>query len=115
MVVFKKYEMKLSPSKMAGKETLFEIQAFKDLNDCIRENPKTDKNGKAYSQYTLLLAGCDGEFVGDFVIDYLFDRDLKLLFDDYGEDSKSWIGKKVTITSVKDGKFDRWKIYPMVG
>ena len=114
MVKVSPIEAGLNPKKfLESTGTLMEIGHNEAGNDCITEIKRTSKaDGKEYSQLTLHVTGSDGEWAGDFKVNYLFDRDLKALVDAWGEESKEWLGKRITLKARKEGDFNRWIIEP---
>ena len=114
MVKVSPIEAGLNPKKFETAPTLMEIGHNEAKDDCLTVNDRTSKDNKPYQDYTLHITGSDGEWAGDFKMNYLFDRDLKALVEAWGEDSVSWLGKRITIQAVKDGKYLRWKILPHI-
>ena len=100
-----KYVGGLRPADFVGKQIMFEIVD-------IKENPRKGSAGGDYMQYTLSLLGATKDTVGDFQIQYLFDRDLGKLIDLYGEDTDTWKGKRILISGRPEGQYFRWELCP---
>ena len=113
MVKVSPIEAGLNPKKFES-ETTMEIGHNEAKTDCVTVNNRTSKSGEAYTDMTLHVTGSDGEWAGDFKMNYLFDRDLKHLVDAWGEETVNWMGKRILINGVKDGKYTRWLIKPFV-
>ena len=105
----------LSPKRFELSKTIMEIDKFSDVNDCVKTFDKVSKDGKTkYEDYTLKLVGKSGDWIGEYEVNFLFQRDLKELADAWGEDSIKWIGKRITLSARKEGKYLRWIITPIL-
>ncbi len=107
-------DMGLSPMRFLEEETLMAITNNKELGDCLIAHEKKSKEDVEYTDYTLYLVGSVGEWVGEYHINFLFSRDLVELIKAFGEDSKEWEGKRVTLSGRTEGKFTRWIIKPAI-
>jgi len=104
-------EAGLRPESFLTQEGYFEL-GMNDKNDVIEQHDKVSKNGKPYSQFSLTLLGVKGEWVGDYKINFLFDRDLKELAEAWGSDTAAWKGKAILLNAKKEGIYTRWIIKP---
>lgn len=81
------------------------------INGDICPSEKTNKAGKNYNVYSLpieLAGGKKGLITGVFMSGF---EDIATY---YGDESREWIGKKITITAVQteDKKNVNWKLFP---
>lgn len=78
-------------------------------NDCLMAETKQSKAGKPYMQYTLYVQDDDKI---PRTIPYLMESQLKALSLQYGDDSATWIGLGVEVSTMEVGEFTNYVLKP---
>jgi len=110
-------------SKALVPSTFMEEKAFTivesddpSITDCVEVHIRESNKGKKYKQYSLAVRGVHPEDltneVQDYLINYLFLRDLQSIIKKHGNDTQKWIGKELMINTVEDGEYLRWRLVP---
>lgn len=92
---------------------LFIVDKDKQTGECVRFEEKKTEDERVYKSYSLLLTGSEGEWVGDFEINYLFESDIRALVAAWGDETAEWVGKGVLLKGKKEENgFAKWIITP---
>jgi len=84
------------------------------IKEIIKNNKISKRTQKEYNDYTLKLESFEDDSMGEkSEINFLFERDFNDLITAFGEDTKNWIDRKITVFAINEEfEFPKWNLFP---